>query len=34
MNPKLPFDECIHTLTVGSILTTNMSQINLGQLLF
>ena len=32
MNPKLPLDGRIYTLTVGSILTTNVSQINLCQL--
>ena len=34
MNPKLPLDGHIYTLTVGSVLTTNVSQINLCQLLF
>ena len=32
MNPKLPLDG--HILTAGSVLTTNVSQINLWQLLF
>ena len=27
MNPKLPLNGCIYTLTVGSVLTTNVSQI-------
>ena len=34
MNPKLPLDGRIYILTVGSVLTTNVSQINLCQLLF
>ena len=34
MNPKLPLDGRIYTLTVGSIPTTNVSQNNLCQLLF
>ena len=34
MNLKLPFNGRIYTLTVGGILTTNLSQINLGQLFF
>ena len=34
MNPKLPLNGHIYTLTVGSVLTTNVSQINLCQLLF
>ena len=34
MNPKLPLDGRIYTLTLGSVLTTNVSQINLCQLLF
>ena len=34
MNPKLPLDGRIYTLTVGSVLTTNVSQISLCQLLF
>ena len=34
MNPKLPLNGRIYTLTVGSVLTTNVSQINLCQLLF
>ena len=34
MNPKLPFDGHIYILTVGSVLTTNVSQSNLCQLLF
>ena len=34
MNPKLPLDGRIYTLTVGSVLTTNVFQTNLCQLLF
>ena len=34
MNPKFPIDGRIYTLTVGSILTTNVSQTNLCWLLF
>ena len=34
MNPKLPLDGRIYMLTVGSVLTTNVSQINLCQLAF
>ena len=34
MNPKLPLDGRTYTLTVGSVLTTNVSQINLCQRLF
>ena len=34
MNPKLPLDGRIYMLTVGSVLTTNVSQISLCQLLF
>ena len=34
MTPKLPLNGRIYTLTVGSVLTTNVSQINLCQLLF
>ena len=34
MNPKLPLNGRIYTLTVGSVPTTNVSQINLCQLLF
>ena len=30
----MPLDGCIYTLTVGSALATNLSQINLCQLLF
>ena len=32
MNPKLPLDGRIYTLTVGRVLNTNMFQINLGKL--
>ena len=34
MNLKLPLNEHIYTLIVGRLLTTNVFQINLGQLLF
>ena len=34
MTPKLPLDGRIYMLTVGSVPTTNVSQINLCQLLF
>ena len=34
MNPELPLDGRIYTLTVSRVLTTNVSQINPGQLLF
>ena len=34
MNPKLPLHGRMYTLTVGSVLTTNVSQISLCQLLF
>ena len=34
MNPKLSLDGRMYMLTVGSILATNVSQINLCQLLF
>ena len=34
INPKLTLNERIYTLTVVSVLTTNVSQINLCQLLF
>ena len=33
MNPKLPLDGRIYTLTAGRVLTINVFQINLGQLL-
>jgi len=33
MNPKLPLDGCIYTLTAGRVLNTNVFQINLGKLL-
>ena len=33
VTPKLLINRCIYMLTVGRVLTTNMSQINLGQLL-
>ena len=33
-DPKLPLDGRIYMLTVGSVLTTNVSQISLCQLLF
>ena len=32
MNPKLPLNGCIYTLTVGSVLITTMSRISLCQL--
>ena len=34
MNPKLPLDGRTYTLTVGSVPTTNVSQINVCQILF
>ena len=34
MNPKLPLDGRIYTLTVGRVLNTIVFQINLGSLLF
>ena len=34
MNPKLPLDEHIYTLTAGRVLNTDGFQINLGKLLF
>jgi len=34
MNPKLPLDGHIYMLTVGSVLTTCVSQTNLCQLFF
>ena len=34
IHPKLPLDGRMYTLTLGSVLTTNVSQINLCQLLF
>ena len=34
MNPKLPLDGYIYTLTAGRVLNTNAFQINLGKLLF
>ena len=34
INPKLPLDKRIYTLTAGRVLNTNMFQINLGKLLF
>ena len=34
MNPKLPLSGRIYILTVGSVLTTNVSEISLCQLLF
>ena len=34
MNPKLPLDGRIYILTLASVLSTNVSQINLCQLLF
>ena len=33
MNPKLPLDGHIYTLTVGRVLNTNVFQISLGKLL-
>ena len=33
MNPKLPLDGHIYTLTAGRVLNTNVFQINLGKLL-
>jgi len=30
MNPKLPLDGCIYTLTEGRVLNTIVFQINLG----
>ena len=33
MTPKLPLDGHIYTLTAGSVLNTNVFQINLGKLL-
>ena len=34
MNPKLLLAGCIYTLTAGTVLKTNVFQINLGKLLF
>ena len=34
MNPKLPLDGRIYTLTAGRVLNPNVFQINLGELLF
>ena len=34
MNPKLPLNERIYTLTAGRVLNTIVFQINLGKLLF
>ena len=34
MNPKLPLNGHIYTLTVGRVLNTNVFLINLGELLF
>ena len=34
MTPKLPLNGCIYILTTGTVLNTNVFQINLGKLLF
>ena len=34
INPKLPLDGRIYTVTVGRVLNTNVFQINIGELLF
>ena len=34
MSPKLPLNGCIYILTTGTVLNTNVFQINLGKLLF
>ena len=34
MNPKLPLNQRMYMLTVSRVLTTNVFQINVGQILF